>query len=61
MKEQTDIPKTDQQLDEEFAKEYEQLCKKHSRIINFVLKYMQRDDGTFSTVVTPTIIKIENK
>lgn len=37
--------------EEQFIKEYQELCEKHKMRITVVPKYQQRDDGTFSTVI----------
>lgn len=43
----------------DFKEAYYKLCDEMGYSINFVLQYMKRDDGTFSTIVNPQIVKIK--
>ena len=56
-----DQPKTEQELAQDFVKEYEALCQKHQMQIVVNPAYKSRDDGTFSTVLQTSVGKISTK
>jgi hypothetical protein len=57
----TDKPKTEKsesQLAQDFANEYQELCKKHGFQIQVVPAWKARDDGTFSLVQQVSVAKL---
>lgn len=59
MKDQDKKPvKSEQERKQDFVKEYELLCKKHGLYIAVNPVYKARDDGTFSTVLESSIVKL---
>lgn len=50
--------KTEQELAQDFAKEYQELCEKHGYRIVVTPAYIARDDGSFSTVLQHSIGKL---
>lgn len=50
--------KTEQQLAQEFVKEYTELCKKHQFQIVVTPAWKARDDGTFSLIQQSSVGKL---
>lgn len=50
-------PKTEQQLAQDFLKEYEVLCKKHGHRVMPSPSFQRRDDGTYSIVIQTVVGK----
>ncbi len=50
-----DQPKTERQILQEFAKEYQALCEKYQCQIIITPAYRARDDGTWSTVLQTSV------
>ena len=48
-------PKNEQELAQDFWKEYTDLCDKHQHQIVVTPAYKARDDGTFSTVLQTSV------
>jgi len=51
-------PKTDEQLAQDFIKDYTELCKKHQFQIVVTPAWKARDDGTFSLVQQSAVGKL---
>ena len=52
------VIKPDRELAEEFIQEYNALCQKHGLRLVVTPAFMQRDDGTFSTIIQTDIGKL---
>lgn len=50
--------KTEQQLAQNFVKDYEALCEKHQLRIVTTPAFRARDDGTFSLILTNAVGKL---
>ena len=50
-----DKPKSEQELAQEFLKEYQTLCEKFQMRLVISPTYLGRDDGTFSTVLQQSV------
>ena len=46
---------TPEEKNEAFTKEYNELCRKHGLQIRIEPKWVMRDDGTFSLILSPSI------
>lgn len=51
-------PKSEQQLAQNFVKDYEALCEKHQLRIVTTPAFRARDDGTFSLILTNAVGKL---
>lgn len=54
-------PKTENELAQEFIKEYGELCEKHSFQIVVTPAWKARDDGTFSLIQQSSIGRLPKK
>jgi hypothetical protein len=54
-------PKTEQELAQEFIKEYSELCEKHQFQIVVSPAWKARDDGTFSLIQQSSIGRLPAK
>lgn len=54
-------PKTEQELANQFIKEYSELCEKHKFQLVINPAFKARDDGTFSVVLQSSIGRLPRK
>ena len=54
-------PKTEQQLANDFIKEYEILCEKHGFQLVISPAFKARDDGTWSVVLQSSVGKLSKQ
>jgi len=58
MKDQPKPVKTEQEMAQEFAKEYQVLCEKHGYRIVVTPAWVSRDDGSYSTTLQHSVGKL---